>query len=210
MLVLTAIVQCALAVSPLYSCQTEQTKSLPFCDPKLPFVSRVADLLDRMELGEKLSIMGSHDGCAFSDGGVPRLDIPAYTWCVETNTGVSSKCVEEGRCATTFPSPAALAASFNRSLWRRKGEVQADEQRALFNLGVRRTGGDIIGLNGWWVTSFIPCNAMFFSGLWVVPGRRVVLVVGQYLDTHRHANILPQRPSSVCNRLLGAVSLCLH
>jgi hypothetical protein len=30
-------------------------------------------------------LMGSHgnDQCAFIDGGVPRLDIPSYTWCTE-------------------------------------------------------------------------------------------------------------------------------
>ena len=94
-----------------------------------------------------------NDVCAFDDGGVLRLDIPPYTWCTETNTGVSTQCPQEGRCATTFPSPSALAASFNRSLWRKKGEVQSTEQRALFNMGARRApGGRVgvpIGLNGW-------------------------------------------------------------
>ena len=97
--------------------------------------------------------MGAHgkDICAFEDGGVPRLDIPSYTWCTETNTGVSTVCLEEGKCATTFPSPAALAASFNRSLWAAKGATQSTEQRALFNLGAVRDDamGSPIGLNGW-------------------------------------------------------------
>lgn len=60
----------------------------------------------------------------------------------------------EGKCATTFPSPAVLAATFNRSLWKAKGQVQSDELRAYYNLGGVRgshsnTKGTQIGLNGW-------------------------------------------------------------
>jgi len=102
---------------------------------------------------EKYSLMAAHgsDICAFVDGGIERLGVVPYTWCTETNTGVSTRCLADGRCSTTFPSPAALAASFNRSLWRAKGVVQSDELRASFNLGATR--GDrmhsTIGLNGW-------------------------------------------------------------
>jgi beta-glucosidase-like glycosyl hydrolase len=77
--------------------------------------------------------------------------IGALNRCTETNTGVSSVCLQKDRCATTFPSPAALASSFNRSLWRHKGETQSTEQRALFNLGAVRGSENrpLIGLNGW-------------------------------------------------------------
>ena len=140
-------------VSTVYACQTARTKVMGFCDGSKSFVERASDLLQRLSTKEKLSLMGAHgpDICAFEDGGVPRLDIPSYTWCTETNTGVSSVCLQEGRCATTFPSPAALASSFNRSLWRRKGETQSTEQRALFNLGAVRGSRThpLIGLNGW-------------------------------------------------------------
>ena len=141
--------------SKLYACQSAQSKALGFCDPSKGLPTRLADLLGRLSTAEKISLMGAHGSniCAFVDGGVPRLDIPSYTWCTETNTGVSTVCMEEGKCATTFPSPAALAASFNRTLWRSKGATQSTEQRALFNLGaVRRSSvgrGSPIGLNGW-------------------------------------------------------------
>jgi beta-glucosidase-like glycosyl hydrolase len=137
----------------MYACQTAHSKAMAFCDSSKDFTSRVADLLGRLTTQEKISLMGAHghDICAFEDGGVPRLDIPSYTWCVETNTGVSTVCLQEGKCATTFPSPAAMAASFNRSLWRSKGATQSTEQRALFNLGAirRDSQGSPIGLNGW-------------------------------------------------------------
>lgn len=137
------------APSKLYACTTAKSKTMGFCDPSKDFNSRVADLLKRLTTDEKISLMGAHgnDICAFQDGGVPRLDIPSYTWCVETNTGVSTACIQEDKCATTFPSPAALAATFNRSLWRLKGTTQSTEQRALFNLGAVRRQGSPIGLN---------------------------------------------------------------
>ena len=100
------------ASSVSYACQTPASKALPFCDSRLSFEDRVKDLTGRLTPGEKVSLMGAHgnDICAFEDGGVPRLDIPSYTWCTETNTGVSTQCLQPGKCATTFPSPAALAA----------------------------------------------------------------------------------------------------
>jgi len=160
------------APSKLYACRTAPSKAMGYCDPTKDLSSRVADLLGRLSQTEKISLMGAHgsDICAFEDGGVPRLDIPSYAWCTETNTGycaaaaaaaavpvltppplllivivphrsVSSACLQEGRCATTFPSPAALAASFNRTLWKEKGATQSTEMRALFNFGAHRDHG---------------------------------------------------------------------
>ena len=66
---------------------------------------------------------------------------------------MSSRCLREGSCATTFPSPSLFGASFNRSLWRLKGGTQGVEHRALFNLNGTRgspgTEGFKLGLNGW-------------------------------------------------------------
>ena len=75
--------------SSVYACQTNASRSLPFCNGDLSFEARVTDLLGRLTLAEKLSLLGAHgsDICAFEDGGVSRLDIPSYTWCTETNTG---------------------------------------------------------------------------------------------------------------------------
>ncbi len=91
------------------------------------------------------------DGCAFEDSGVPRLDIPVYAWTEEANTGADSSCLGPGRCVTTFPSPANLAASYNRSLWRTKGMVISEEIRALNNVHGHRGCGPpaMIGINEW-------------------------------------------------------------
>ena len=37
-----------------------------------------------------------------------------------------------GRCQSTFPSPTGIAATFNRSVWRSKGEVCATRPRTAF------------------------------------------------------------------------------
>eukprot|EP01046_Picozoa_sp_COSAG06_P026049 COSAG06_NODE_2221_length_7313_cov_6.831577_2_plen_395_part_00 len=128
---------------------TTSARSMGFCDPSQSLAERVSDLLGRLTTQEKLSLMGAHgkEICTFVDGGIPWLDIPAYTWSTETNTGVSTGCLREGKCATTFPSPAALAASFNRSLWRSKGATLSTEQRALFNLGALRHPHGGVDLN---------------------------------------------------------------
>ena len=123
-----------------------------FCNTSLPIASRVAHLIANLSLAEKAGLMGAgNTSCAFMDAGVPRLGIPIYTWCVETNSGAGGICLEPGRCQSTFPAPVGLAASFNRSVWRSKGEIISTELRVLNNIGGMRMAGpdDYIGLNGW-------------------------------------------------------------
>jgi beta-glucosidase-like glycosyl hydrolase len=118
--------------------------NFPFCDHTLPLQGRVQDLLGRLTLTEKLGMLGpntngSHVGsCSDMDAGVARLGIPPYTHLVETNSGAGSECLAENKCATNFPGPTGLAASFNRTLWRLKGEVISSEQRAQNNVGGSR------------------------------------------------------------------------
>ena len=145
------------AVPNGYACQPNQVRSigLPFCNVTLPRTTRVKDLVGRLTLQEKLSLLHAApgtDGCAFTDLGVARLDIPTYSWTEEANTGADSSCFGVGQCATTFGSPALLAASFNRSLWRLKGEIISTEVRALNNAhGTRGCGSPPakIGVNEW-------------------------------------------------------------
>jgi hypothetical protein len=139
-----------------YACQPTDAKSkgLPFCDTSRTFGERADDLVGRLTLPEKLALLHAKpgtDGCAFEDSGVPRLDIPIYAWTEEANTGADSSCLGPERCVTTFPSPANLAASFNRSLWRHKGEVISTEIRALNNVHGHRGCGPpaMIGINEW-------------------------------------------------------------
>lgn len=125
---------------------------MKFCNRSVPIEERVADLLANLTLKEKAGLLGAGTTtCAFMDAGVERLGIPVYTWCVETNSGAGGICVAEGKCQSTFPAAAGLAATFNRTVWRTKGEIISTELRALNNIGGMRMGGpnDYIGLNGW-------------------------------------------------------------
>ena len=70
-----------------------------------------------------------------------RLGLPPYAWLMETNTAANAACLNGTRCATNFVGPEGLAASFNRSVWRSKGEVVSTEQRAFSNNGAVKLPG---------------------------------------------------------------------
>ena len=89
--------------------------------------------------------------CGTTTPGIPRVGLPEYTWLIETNTNIASACMDSKHCATCFIGPMGMGASFNRTSWRRKGEVFGTEMRALYNEGWHRTtndGKDYIGLTG--------------------------------------------------------------
>lgn len=136
-----------------HGCLDPSVRALPFCDASLAGAARVADLLGRLSLQEKIGLTGSgpfSDTCDLTDAGVPRLDVPPMMWLVETNSMIASQCYGAS-CATAFPSALNLAASFNRSVWAAKGAVMGTEMRALNNLGWHRAdtqAGTRIGLNG--------------------------------------------------------------
>lgn len=114
--------------------------SLPFCDTTLTIDQRVDDLIGRLAQHELLGLMGASnstpvDNCNCMDNGVPRLGIPGYENIVETNTAVASACIAAGICATEFPCPTNMAATFNRSTWTAKGSVISTEMRAFNNYG---------------------------------------------------------------------------
>jgi beta-glucosidase-like glycosyl hydrolase len=135
------------------------SKSLPFCNPALSIEARLTDFISRLSLQEKIGLISpdtTHTGvssCNFMDAGVLRLGVPPYMHLVETNTAVASSCIKEGVCATNWPGPTGLGASFNRSLWTFKGNVMAEEMRAFNNLDWYRGTSDaphsLIGLHGY-------------------------------------------------------------
>jgi len=133
------------------------SKTLPFCDHTVPLAARVNDLVGRLSLNEQLGLIGPDprtgvDTCNFMDAGVVRLGIPPYMHLVETNTAVASACYAPFKCATEFPGPTGLGASFNRSMWFAKGDAISSEMRAFNNLNWHRATGDapksLIGLTG--------------------------------------------------------------
>ena len=56
-----------------------------------------------------------------------------YAYLVETNTAVAAVCLGPDACATVFPGPMGVGASFNRTAWKTKGAVISTDMRAFNN-----------------------------------------------------------------------------
>jgi beta-glucosidase len=107
----------AVLAAPLFAQETPLYK-----DPAAPLDKRVADLVSRMTLEEKVSQL-MNDAPA-----VPRLDVPAYNWWNECLHGVA----RAGR-ATVFPQAIGMAAMWDTDLMGRIATAISDEARAKNN-----------------------------------------------------------------------------
>eukprot|EP01079_Euglenida_sp_SAG-EU17-18_P009673 gene9673-1740_t len=134
-------------------CITPNATALPYCNTAVPMADRVKDLVGRLTLAEKIGILGPEKGinpCDHHDAPVERLGLPE--WLVETNTAAASSPYDEAHTSTTFSGPMGLGASFNRTMWRLKGQVIGRELRAFNNIGWHRGDSagpkDLIGVTG--------------------------------------------------------------
>ncbi|NOY37166.1 MAG: glucan 1,4-alpha-glucosidase [Chlorobi bacterium] len=101
-------------------CRQDQT--YPYLNPKLPVNKRVADLVSRMTLEEKISQMMN------SASAVDSLGIPEYNWWNECLHGVARAGV-----ATVFPQAIGLSATWDTALMYRVADVISTEARAKYN-----------------------------------------------------------------------------
>jgi beta-glucosidase len=122
---LAAAVLLALAAARPLSAQSPA--GLPFRDPDLPVEKRVDDLVSRLTLDEKVSLMVERAAP------VERLGIPAFPWWNEALHGVA----RTGR-ATVFPQAIALAATWDEDLMLRVATGISDEARAMNNAWLAR------------------------------------------------------------------------
>jgi beta-glucosidase len=99
----------------------------PYLDPSLPLERRVADLVSRMTLEEKVSQMMN------AAPAIPRLGVPEYDWWNEALHGVAFNGV-----ATVFPQAIGLGATFDPRLVGRVAEVISTEARAKYHEAQRR------------------------------------------------------------------------
>ncbi|XP_030509943.1 beta-xylosidase/alpha-L-arabinofuranosidase 2 isoform X2 [Cannabis sativa] len=119
---------------PVFACDAG-SNGFGFCDTSLGVDARVADLVKRLSLGEKIGFLVN------SAGNVSRLGIPKYEWWSEALHGVSyvgpgTKFSNVVPGATSFPQPILTAASFNASLFEAIGKVVSNEARAMYNVGL--------------------------------------------------------------------------
>ncbi len=118
----------------------EPQNSLLFLDPAKSLAERVADLVGRMTLDEKLGQL------VFNAPAIPRLGIPAYNWWGEALHGIA----RNGR-ATVFPQAIGMAATWDPDLIEQVATAISDEGRAKYHATLRRYGetGHYQGLTFW-------------------------------------------------------------
>jgi beta-glucosidase len=100
-----------------------------YLDTSRSFTERVKDLVGRLTLDEKVSLM------IHPAQGIPRLNIPGYNYWSEALHGVA----RNGR-ATVFPQAIGLAATWDKELVREIATAISDEARAKFHEALRRNG----------------------------------------------------------------------
>jgi len=133
----------------LAGCQSETPTALPtrppsqvtppdlpevpiYPDPDRPLADRVADLVNRMTVGELRSQMGSE---ALP---IERLGVPKYNWWSEAGHGVA-----RAGLATVFPQVIGLAATWNTDLIHRAADTISTEARAKHHEAVRNGRYDL-------------------------------------------------------------------
>eukprot|EP00316_Scyphosphaera_apsteinii_P007887 CAMPEP_0119311614 /NCGR_PEP_ID=MMETSP1333-20130426/23126_1 /TAXON_ID=418940 /ORGANISM="Scyphosphaera apsteinii, Strain RCC1455" /LENGTH=788 /DNA_ID=CAMNT_0007316041 /DNA_START=39 /DNA_END=2405 /DNA_ORIENTATION=- len=107
------------------------TSQFPFCDQSLSFDTRAADVVSRLTLIEKQSILDN------GAKAVPRLGLPAYQWWSEGLHGPLEPCVTDGtitKCPSNFPAASAMASALNDTLYLAVGSAVGIEGRAISNL----------------------------------------------------------------------------
>ncbi|MCF8243350.1 MAG: glycoside hydrolase family 3 C-terminal domain-containing protein [Melioribacteraceae bacterium] len=115
------------------------TEEFPFRNSSLPMNERIADLISRLTLEEKISQL------LYDSEAIPRLDIPYYNWWGECLHGVA----RFGK-ATVFPQAIGLAATFDDDLIQRVASAISDEARAKFNAAKKLNNeGRYISLTFW-------------------------------------------------------------
>ncbi len=129
----------AAVTAALFLCTIANAQPLPFRNAALPPADRVNDLLTRLTLEEKISLLG------YQSRSVDRLSIPAYNWWNEALHGVA----RAGE-ATIFPQAIGMAATFDNDLLRQAAGAISTEARAKYNLSTAAGRNEqYMGLTFW-------------------------------------------------------------
>ncbi len=97
-------------------------QTLPYQNPNLSSEERAEDLVSRLTLEEKASLM-----CDISEA-IPRLGIKKFNWWSEALHGLANN-----DSVTVFPEPIGMAASFDDGLVYKIFNAVSDEVRAKYN-----------------------------------------------------------------------------
>lgn len=122
------------------ACSLKSSYQYIFQNPDLPIDERVADLVGRLTLEEKIDQMMNNAPA------VERLGIPAYNWWNEALHGVARSPYP----VTSFPQAIGMAATWDAEAVRRMAEYTSDEGRAIYNDASRKgKTGIFLGLTYW-------------------------------------------------------------
>jgi len=100
---------------------------LPYQNPNLTSAERAKDLIGRLTLEEKASLMLDQSPA------IPRLGIKNFNWWSEALHGLANN-----GDVTVFPEPIGMAASFNDSLVHVVFDAVSDEVRAKYNEAMKK------------------------------------------------------------------------
>ncbi|MFF5264999.1 glycoside hydrolase family 3 C-terminal domain-containing protein [Actinomadura viridis] len=119
----------------------------PFRNPRLPVEARVADLLGRLTLDERISLLHQYQPA------IPRLGIKRFktgtealhglAWSTDINSTPNPGAVRTAT-ATVFPQSVGLGATWNPELMKKVGSAVGDEAR-----GYNKENSDVWGLQLW-------------------------------------------------------------
>jgi beta-glucosidase len=99
----------------------------PYQNPKLSSEERAKDLISRLTLEEKATLMSDESQA------IPRLGIKKFNWWSEALHGLANN-----DSVTVFPEPIGMAASFDDQLIYRIFNAVSDETRAKYNRAKQR------------------------------------------------------------------------
>ena len=111
--------------------QGATAQTYPYQNPQLSAQARAQDLLGRLTLQEKASLMLDESPA------IPRLGIKKFFWWSEALHGAANM----GN-VTVFPEPIAMASSFDDALLQRIFTAASDEMRAQYNKRMLNGGED--------------------------------------------------------------------
>ena len=102
-------------------------QQLPYQNPSLTSEQRAKDLISRLTLSEKATLM-----CDISDA-IPRMGIKKFNWWSEALHGFANNAN-----VTVFPEPVGMAASFDDDLVYNIFNAVSDEARAKYNEAIKK------------------------------------------------------------------------
>ncbi|GAA2415133.1 glycoside hydrolase family 3 protein [Actinomadura vinacea] len=141
-----ALAAAALAAS-LTAAPAAARETHPFQNPRLPVGARVDDLLKRLTLDEKISLLHQYQPA------IPRLGIKRFktgtealhglAWSTDVNSTPNPGAVRTAT-ATVFPQSVGLGATWNPDLMKKVGSAVGTEAR-----GYNKENSDVWGLQLW-------------------------------------------------------------